>query len=113
MITISTVNYRETIFDHPDLTKIRGVPTYDNLHLLHNNIEPNAIAVSSNFGGGQHGYRGLLVSPSAYALLSDTPFVCPIHPVNLSIPIVKTHHAQEEIKHQYKKIYKYFKKRED
>ena len=96
MITISTVNYHETIFDHPDLTKIRGVPTYDTLHLLHNKIKSNAIAVSSNLGGGHHNYHGLLVSPTADALLSDTPFVRPIHPVTPAIPIVETQPSRNQ-----------------
>ena len=88
-MTISTINYRETIFEHPDLTKITGVPTYETLHLLHNKIKANAMAVHSNFGGGQHRYLGLVVIHNAYALITNTPFVLPVHPVNTPKPKLK------------------------
>ena len=66
-MTISTVKYRRTIFEHPNLTKIIGVPTYDTLHLLHNKIKSNTISFYSNLGGGQNGYLGLVVRPTAYS----------------------------------------------
>ena len=92
-MTISTVNYRETIFDHPNLTKITGVPTYETLHLLHNKIKSNKMVVHSNLKGGQHGYLGLVVILNANSLLTNTPFVCQFHPGNLIIPIADTRHA--------------------
>ena len=113
MMKISTINHRKNIFEHPDLTNIIGVPNYDTLHLLHSEIKSNALAVHSNLGGGQHGYLGLVVRPTAYVLLSNTPFFCPVHPITLGIPVVATHHAQDEFKGQYKYIYKYFMKREE
>ena len=100
-MTISTINYHEAIFEHPNLTKIIGIPTYDALHLLHNEIKSNAISVHSNIGGVQHGYLGLVVSPTACTLLSNSPFVPPIHPGILAIPVVVTCHAQDELKRQY------------
>ena len=93
-MTISTVNYCETIFKHPDLTKTKGVPTYETLHQIHNKIKANAMAVHSTLGGGQHSYLILLISPTAYALLTNIPFVCQFHPGNLGIPIAATRHAQ-------------------
>ena len=102
-MVISTVNYHETIFEHPNLTKIIGIPTYDALHLLHNEIKSNAISVHSNIGGVQHGYLGLVVSPTACALLSNSPFVPPINPGILSIPVVVTCNTHDELKRQYDK----------
>ena len=101
-MTISTVNYLGTIFEHPDLNKIIGVPTYETLHLLHNKIKSNAMAVHSNLGGGQHGYLRLVTSLTTYALLNKTTFVCQIHPENLITHITASRHAQEELKFQYK-----------
>ena len=98
---ISTIKYRETIFEHPDLTKITGVLTYKTLHLLQNETKTTVIAVHSNLGGGKHGYLGLVVRLTAYALLTNNTFVCQVHPVKISIPIAATHHVQEELKHQY------------
>ena len=59
------------------------------------------MAVQSNLGSGQHGYLGLVVSLTAYSLLTKTPFFCQLHPGNLSTPIAATRHAQEKLKHQY------------
>ena len=109
-MTISTVNYHEAIFEHPNLTKIIGIPTYDTLHLLLNEIKPNAISVHSNIGGVQHGYLGLVVSPTACALLSNTPFVPPINPGILSIPVVVTCNTHDELKRQYDKNQRIFHK---
>ena len=105
---ISTANYCETIFEHPELTKIIGVLTYDTLHLLHKKIKSNTMAVHSNIGGGQHRYLGLVVSPNSCALLSNTLFVSNIHPLNLVIPVVATHQAQDELKRQYEKNLRVF-----
>ena len=80
MMMVSTFNYRKKIFEHPNLSKITGVLTYDTLHLLHNEIKSNALAVHSNIGGGQHGYLGLVVSLTAYYVLTKTPFVSQVHP---------------------------------
>ena len=66
-MTISTINYHEAIFEHPNLTKIIGVPTYDTIHILHNKIKSNTISFYSNLGGGQHGYLGLVLRPTAYS----------------------------------------------
>ena len=54
-MTIYTVNYREKIFEHTDLTKITGVLTYETLHLIQSKIKANAMAVHSNIIVGQHG----------------------------------------------------------
>ena len=102
-MTISTINYHKTISNHPDLSKIMGNLTYETLHFLHNEIKPNTMSVPSNLGGGQHGYLGSVVSPNAYSLIANTPFVCQVHPLNLIVHIAGTRHAQEELKFQYEK----------
>ena len=106
-MTISSVNYRETIFKHPDLTKITSVSTYETLNLPHNKIEANAMAVYSNIGGGKHSYLGLVVSTTVYSLLTNPPFVCQFYLVNLSIHIATTRHAQENWYANTTKTYKF------
>ena len=100
-MAIYTTNYRKIIFEHPNLSKIMGVPTYDTIHLLHNEIKSNTMAVHSNLRGGQHGYLRLVISPTAYALLNNATFVCQVHPGNLITHITASRHAQEELKFQY------------
>jgi hypothetical protein len=51
-MSISAVNYGEVFFEHPDLTKIIGIPTYDTLHKIYQEIKSNAISVHSDLGGG-------------------------------------------------------------
>ena len=95
-MTISTVKYHETIFEHPNLTKIVGVPTYGTLNIPHNDIKYNSISVHSNIGGVQHGYLSLVVRSTAYVILPNTPFFCPIHPGSLLIPIVENCHTKDD-----------------
>ena len=87
-----------------------GIPNYETLHLLHNEIKSNAMAVQSNLGGGKHGYLGLVVSLTAYGLLTNTPFVNQIHTGKLVTPIAATCHAQEEVKRQHEKNLRVFHK---
>jgi len=85
-ITATTaINFRETYFIHPTLTKIQGEPTYHSLQLLSQELKANAASVPSNLGGGNYGYLGLLLSDAQFALLSNTPFVHPVHPGTLTI----------------------------
>ena len=78
-----------------------GIPIYETLHLLYNEIKSNAMVVHSNLGGGQHVYLILVVRPTTYALLANTLFILQLHPGNFIIPIATNLHSQEEIKLQY------------
>ena len=109
-MAISTVHYRKTVFEHTNLSKIMGIPTYDTLHIFCNEIKSNTIAVHSNIGGQQHGYLGLVVRPTVYALLTNTPFVCQFHPGKIIVLIVATLQAQVELKIQYEKKPRVFHK---
>jgi hypothetical protein len=103
-MSLPTVNYWEIFFEHPDLTKIIGIPTYDTLHTLNQEIKANAISVHSNLGGGENGHIGLVLSPNAYAFLSDTPYTRPGHPMPLVvIPAAATKHAQNLLERTYYK----------
>ena len=49
-------------------------------------LKANAQSVYSNLGGGAHGHLGIVLSPAAYALISNTPYETPMHPGSLTIP---------------------------
>ena len=85
----------------PFLGNYMGDLNYETLHLLHNEINSKKMVVHSNIRGGQHSHLNLVVSLTAYAILTNTIFVCQFHPGNLIIPIAATHYAQEELKFQY------------
>jgi len=84
--SLRSVNYRETHFEFPTLTPIRGEQTADSLIILRNQLKANARSVPSNLRGGTLGHLGLVLSPTNYALISNVPFVRPTHPGPLTIP---------------------------
>jgi hypothetical protein len=75
------IDYRESFFQHPALTKITGDPTYTSLAKLERECKANAKSVRSDLGGGQQGRLGLISSASAYARITPgTPFHRPALP---------------------------------
>ena len=81
----TTIDYANTLFDYPVLTKIHGKPTFTALTSLKKQLKANARSVRSNLGGGAHGHLGLVLSPTEYALISNTPFVEPEHPGEFNV----------------------------
>ena len=59
---ISTLNYRETFFLKPDLTRILNIPTYNALCQMKLELKTNAVPVHFNLGGATHGHLGLLMT---------------------------------------------------
>ena len=88
MSNSAAVDYRNTLFEFKDLTKIYGEPTYEGLKILVNELKSNAQAVNCPMGGGLHGYLGLVLSPRQYATVSNVPFIRPVPPGPLVIPPV-------------------------
>jgi hypothetical protein len=80
------INYRETYFEYPDLTKIHGEPTSESLFKLRNELKANAQSVYSNLSDGAHGHLALVLSAPQYLLLTEVAFVRPEHPGALLIP---------------------------
>jgi hypothetical protein len=80
------INYRETYFEFPDLTKIHGEPTSGSLYKLRNELKANAQSVSTNLSDGTHGHLALVLSAHNYSLLTAEPFIRPVHPGALDIP---------------------------
>ena len=62
------------------LQKIEGKPTYNKLKLAKSLLKQNAASVPSNQGGALNGYLGIVLSDTAYAAISATPFDLPDHP---------------------------------
>jgi uncharacterized phage-associated protein len=79
------INYRETYFEFPELTKLHGEPTSESLFKLRNELKANAQSVYSNLSDGAHGHLALVLSDAQYALLTNQPFVRPVHPGPLAI----------------------------
>ena len=71
------------------------------------------MSIQSNIGGGHCIYLSLVVIPTAYSLLTNTPFVFQFNPVNLLIHIAATRKYQEELNLQYEKTYEDSTKHEE
>jgi len=57
----STIDYRNTLFQYPTLTKIHGEPTAEAILKSTKEIKANARSVYSDFGGGKHGHLFLVL----------------------------------------------------
>ena len=66
MTSTSSVNHKDSYFEHLVLTKIRGEPTYETLHHLKNELKGNASSVPTTLGGGNHGYLGMILMSAEY-----------------------------------------------
>ena len=75
MTLTSSVKYKESYFEHPVLTSIRGEPTYETLRHLKNELKANASSVPTTMGRGNHGYLGMILTPAEYFCITPTdPF---------------------------------------
>jgi hypothetical protein len=75
-------------FPVPTIESIVGRPTYENITVLARALCQNAASILCENGGGNHGYLGLLLSPTTYSTLSVTPFTDPLNPgVSPIIPV--------------------------
>ena len=81
MTLTSSVNYKDSYFEHPVLTEICGEPTYETLHHLKNELIANASSVPTTLGGGNHIYLGIILTPAKYRHVTTTyPFTRPPNP---------------------------------
>ena len=83
---ISDLNYRETLFEYPDLSPFHGEPTYKSRRVLFKQIKANAKFVHNTLGSDQHGHLGLVSTAQQYALLSPHPYIQTVRPPPLIIP---------------------------
>ena len=63
--------------------------------MLKNEIKANALSVHSNLGGSQHGNLGLVISPEAYAHVSNTPYDTPVYPAELVVSTTASRHVAD------------------
>ena len=98
MTMTSNTDFRELYFEHKHMEKILAEPSFTSLHYLLRRLKANASSVPCTLGGGAHGYVGMLLSPQAYASLSNIPFDEPLHPGRLVIPPGSTQYEIAHIK---------------
>lgn len=91
MLSSRIPSVKDTYFQHKQLTKVHGQPSYESLHKLSTELKANAASVPSSHGGGLYGHLGLIVSRSKYAALPlSIPWTTPISLGAFKAPITTT-----------------------
>ncbi len=96
MALLNDIDYKNHVFEFPELTRRIGKPATATLITLLNEVKSNAMSVHSDLGGGENGYLGLVASGTTYQTL--VPGARPYHhPVNPGRFIIEGHETQHQI----------------
>ncbi len=68
----SEIDYKNTHFEFPELTRTHGQPTTANLITLQSEVRANASTIHSSLGGGHNGHLGMTCTPAVYANLPNS-----------------------------------------
>ena len=86
------IDYVNTTFEFPVLTKIQGQPDFPSLKTIKDELKANATTVPTELGGGENGHLGLVLTPEEYTNVSAIPYDRPVHPGALVIDPGTTQH---------------------
>ena len=89
------------------------LPDYQALKTMWDEIKINLCAVTSDLGGGMHGYLGLGCTDAEYTSVGLAPYIRTRHPVVVNILVGSVHHAVTCIHEDHKKATKGFRETED
>ena len=59
------------LFPHPTLTRVHGMPTYQDIAILKMQLSANAVTASSTLGNGELGHLGLVIGATEYDTIVD------------------------------------------
>ena len=108
-MTSTNIDYVDTYFEFPTLTKIHGEPTYFQLKELKNELKSNATSVTTDLGGGRHGHLGLVLTPTEYLAVSTTAYNRPTHPGSLTIEPGTTQHEATRLQNEHEEAVRLFR----
>eukprot|EP00957_Ditylum_brightwellii_P059739 4535448-Ditylum_brightwellii.AAC.1 len=91
--TAYDINYKNNVFECPELTHIHGNPTIANILTLHNEIQANAQAITTMLWGGTNGHLGLFCNSPTYANIPGTQLYTRLVLPMLAIPAGATQHV--------------------
>ena len=73
-------------FPYPTVNKITGLPTYATLKELVRQLKDNAASLSTELGGGAHGFLGILLPAAQFEILSGgVPWVPDVNPGSVAV----------------------------
>ena len=96
-----TMDYKNTIFEKPELAHVHGEPTMANLLTLRNELQANSQAVPTTLGGGRHNHLSLVMTPQDYALIPNTTAYIRPPQLLLILPQNRTQYQITQAKEQY------------
>ena len=108
-MTATNIDYSNTTFVFPTLTKIQGRPTYATLKTIKDELKANATSVTTDLGGGANGHLGLVLTPTEYGNVSAIPYVRPAHPGTLVIPPGSTQHEANRLRDDFKEAVRLYR----
>ena len=79
MMDKPNIDYTSTSFEYPNLTKLQGIPTYEPLRRIKNEIKADVASVSSDLGGGAHGLLGLMLTVQEYKNILRIGYIRLLH----------------------------------
>ena len=68
---------------------------------LHQQAKSRASNLHSTNGGAAHGHLGAVIQPISYAFVSNVPYVIPVYPPALDIPVNATRHHTDFLKAEH------------
>ena len=86
MTSVPSIDSIIESFPNPELPKIEGKPTHDDMANLRTLLAANAASIPSLRGGGGHGYLGIVLSPAVYTTVSATAWNNPNFPG--AVPVI-------------------------
>ena len=105
------VDYKNNLFEHPELTRIVGEPSTATLITLQAEVRDNAQSVQSDLGGGANGHLGLVCSDTTYqALVPDsTPYIRPENPGRLQMENDMTQYQIAQVRDEHAEATRVFR----
>ena len=101
-MTTTNIDYINTSFEYPVLTKIQGLPTYPTLKIIKDEMKANATSVFSDLGDETNGHLGLMLRPNEYSNTSLIPYNRQVHPGTLIIAPGTSLHESTRLRDDFK-----------
>ena len=101
-MTNASIDYVNTYFEYPALTRIHGQPSHPSLKIIKDEMKANASSVTSDLGGGSNGHLGLMLTQLEYSSVSAVEYIKPVHPGVLVIPAGTSQHESTRLRDEHK-----------
>ena len=111
MNTSQDIDYKNNLFEHPELTRIVGEPITATLITLQAEVRDNAQSVQSDLGGGANGHLGLVCTPTTYqSLVPNAPvYTRPTNPGRLVLRDGLTQYQIAQARDQHQETTRVFR----